>query len=94
LGFFREGARAARWDFLHLGYYDDDCSLAPLEGQGTLKLSVEPHPLGSRRCQQSLPVPAHSGREAWAGARVGVQIEVTTGISGFWWFHVSRYTVL
>lgn len=23
-----------RWDFLHLGYYDDDCSLAPLEGIG------------------------------------------------------------
>ena len=22
-----------RWDFLHLGYYDDDCSLAPLEGR-------------------------------------------------------------
>lgn len=24
-----------RWDFLHLGYYDDDCSLAPLEGAGS-----------------------------------------------------------
>ncbi|CAE7801073.1 Cercam [Symbiodinium sp. CCMP2456] len=22
----------SRWDFLHLGYYDDDCSLAPLRG--------------------------------------------------------------
>ena len=21
-----------RWDFLHVGYYDDDCSLAPLDG--------------------------------------------------------------
>ena len=25
--------QAVRWDFLHLGYYDDDCSLAPLEGR-------------------------------------------------------------
>lgn len=23
-----------RWDLLHIGYYDDDCSLAPLEGCG------------------------------------------------------------
>eukprot|EP00435_Cladocopium_sp_Y103_P063627 s865_g25.t1 len=28
-------AEDPRWDFLHLGYYDDDCSLAPLEGAGS-----------------------------------------------------------
>ncbi|CAJ1429197.1 unnamed protein product, partial [Effrenium voratum] len=27
-----EALQGTRWDFLHVGYYDDDCSMAPLDG--------------------------------------------------------------
>ena len=55
---------AARWDFLHLGYYDDDCSLAPLEGERkhwSFQWKWNLPSSSPRRCQQSLPVSAQPG---------------------------------